>query len=527
MTSTRPIDRTILDVVTDLRGLCIPTQRELGDLARNVVLWLVGGSEARQSSFGFPELPPSIDKSRLTEAPYLAALGYLYGSGILAAPVPQVICSGLKSVLRRSPHTVEKSGFVDDPLQGLGFLLLAEAAADGESAQRLRELFRQVESIPSLAALVLAKVDRTQIRRTLLNESCLKDLSLPILADDEIALRVFPGLTQKDAKKKLVERVCLGDLSPAADMDTMLVLAALEVAVPQLAFPVEDTTIVEPLVDVAIVIALKEEFRELFEVVKSRCTHVEEGGRHYYHFNTSGPIAEGQYRCMATLVGDMGPSKAGIVTEKTIERWRPATAVMIGIAAGIHEDVRVGDVVVASQVDNYLDSAKAVGDGRFELAGDGYQADHALLDRVRNFEFVNHKIAAQWKDEAGSRLTNSGIDVAALIDQDLIREQPDQIEAHVASGPIVAASTEFVAWVKKRDRAYKALEMESGGLAVSAHMNTHGTVALVIRAISDYGDKRKKVLDEVGRGALRQYAMQNATEFLWALLKGGVLSRKG
>ena len=46
---------------------------------------------------------------------------------------------------------------------------------------------------------------------------------------------------------------------------------------------------------------------------------------------------------------------------------------------------------------------------------------------------------------------------------------------------------------------------------------------LIIRGISDYGDKRKKQLDKVGEGALRRYAMRNATRLLFQLLETGVL----
>jgi len=67
--------------------------------------------------------------------------------------------------------------------------------------------------------------------------------------------------------------------------------------------------------------------------------------------------------------------------------------------------------------------------------------------------------------------------------------------------------------------------MESGGLAISAHMNTESTKALVVRGISDYGDERKKQLDSVGEGALRRYAMRNATAFLWTLISSGVLPK--
>jgi hypothetical protein len=48
---------------------------------------------------------------------------------------------------------------------------------------------------------------------------------------------------------------------------------------------------------------------------------------------------------------------------------------------------------------------------------------------------------------------------------------------------------------------------------------------LVIRGISDYGDERKQEFDTVGEGAVRRYAMHNATHLLWTLLEAGGLPK--
>jgi hypothetical protein len=67
--------------------------------------------------------------------------------------------------------------------------------------------------------------------------------------------------------------------------------------------------------------------------------------------------------------------------------------------------------------------------------------------------------------------------------------------------------------------------MESAGLVAAAIKRVEPTRTLVIRGISDRGAEDKSALDAMGEGVLRQYAMHNATQFLWALLKTGVLPR--
>ena len=61
--------------------------------------------------------------------------------------------------------------------------------------------------------------------------------------------------------------------------------------------------------------------------------------------------------------------------------------------------------------------------------------------------------------------------------------------------------------------------MESAGAALALHEGAAKTKFVVIRGISDFGDQRKKNLDNIGRGEIRKLAMQNATRLLLALLK--------
>ena len=111
-----------------------------------------------------------------------------------------------------------------------------------------------------------------------------------------------------------------------------------------------------------------------------------------------------------------------------------------------------------------------------------------------------------------------GLHLLLLCNKGIIREYPKIHVGHVASGSIVGASSLFIKWLKdNRDRKYFALEMESGGILSAAH--TRAVATLVIRGISDYSDIAKAELDQIKGGALRRYAMTNATLLLWALME--------
>jgi len=152
-------------------------------------------------------------------------------------------------------------------------------------------------------------------------------------------------------------------------------------------------------VDLGIVIALKEEFRVFQELVPSGLhpERDEKTGQYDYPFSLPGSL----HRCVVSFIGEMNPEPAALHTERLLARWNPRTVVMLGIAAGLHSDVRVGDVVVASQVDNYLASAKAQpgtspGSFEFSLGGTVFHGDHDFLSRVRNLEFAHREHFLSW-----------------------------------------------------------------------------------------------------------------------------------
>jgi len=259
--------------------------------------------------------------------------------------------------------------------------------------------------------------------------------------------------------------------------------------------------------DVAILIALKEEFRVFRKCAKTKLEPVRDAmGRYNYLFERNG------YRCVATFMGTMGPADSALAAERLMEQWRPRTVVMLGIAAGLHDDLKLGDVAVARQIDSYMDSTKArdaEGGFRFEHAGEVYRATEAVVQGVLNLEFASYEHHEAWVDASEEDLlTRVGQERRdALLAKGLVREEVAAEAVHLASGPIVVASSEFAGWLKGRDRKIKALEMEAAGLMKAALERVESTRTLVLRGISDRGDETKSELDAIGGGGLRAWAM--------------------
>lgn len=291
----------------------------------------------------------------------------------------------------------------------------------------------------------------------------------------------------------------------------------------------------EKSIDVGIVIALDEEFAELFREIKHQYQSFPDGetGREYYVFERNGAHGLYSYRCVATFVGEMGPMPSGLVTHRLTERWRPRTLIMLGIAAAMSKDACIGDVVVAKQIDSYFDNSKAVPDqdpGKFTFAygGEVYRSDHALLNATKNFKFVHEEVFQEWQRGCLHELSQliPQEQRTQLVMQKWLRAEAQTLSGDLASGPTVGAAQAFIDWLKKRNRKYAALEMEAAGFMAAVYEKTGPHRTLVLRAISDYGDERKQELDAIEEGAFRRYAMRNAIQLLWRYFEAGILPRE-
>lgn len=278
--------------------------------------------------------------------------------------------------------------------------------------------------------------------------------------------------------------------------------------------------------DLAIVIASKEEFRE-FLALAGTVSQYKTDTSTAYRFN------RGRYRVVASLVGEMGAAPAGRIAERLMDDWQPESIVCIGIATGVHEDLRVGDVFVPTQADEYIQDPNAIpavddpASLAFVSVGPTRRTDFKVLDGVQKLEFGHTQEYKEFVDDCAKDLEQLLRDPEKrqqLAEQHLIRNEVGVCtDGHVVTAPVAGAAEAFTKWIRGHDRHAKALEMETAGVYMRAHEHGKGTRAFAIRGISDYGDGRKQALDAIGGGALRKYAMRNAVRFLWALIDSNVL----
>ena len=289
-------------------------------------------------------------------------------------------------------------------------------------------------------------------------------------------------------------------------------------------------------VDVAIVIALKEEFHVLFQYISKDYNSItdEKTGRSFYLFQHHCDDGIKSYNCVAVFAGDMGPEVAGQVTQRLIELANPRIVINLGICAGDKSEVNIGDVIIPTQVKMYAHAVKIQKSpqinnlGIFKPGGLDIDTSYDLVKQLENFPYTYPEHYKNWKQ--GCRHRFGGIRPTEqrlkLLEKGLLHKQAKEVVGILASGPFVNQSEDFFKWILAQNRKVIGLEMEAGVIMTAIRERIAPTQSLILRAVSDYGDKSKKTLDKIGGGVLRKYAMQNSISLLWRFMDVGLLPKK-
>lgn len=181
-----------------------------------------------------------------------------------------------------------------------------------------------------------------------------------------------------------------------------------------------------------------------------------------------------------------GNGQAAVIAERVINWADPAAVLFVGIAGGLKHDIALGDIVAATQVDDYRGGKDAV--GGFKARPKAWVAAHLLVQ------------VAQYV-EATQRWTKF------LPEGD--RPVPNVHFKPIASGDVVKDTSDSPL-AMLLDTSYNdaaAIEMEAAGVAEAAQ---HRRVDfLVVRGISDRSDGNKSSSD----GGWQERAAQHAAAF--------------
>jgi nucleoside phosphorylase len=271
--------------------------------------------------------------------------------------------------------------------------------------------------------------------------------------------------------------------------------------------------------DVCLIMPLGEEFGYARDILRFE-DPINDGTYFLHPFSVPGNPVKG----VAVVLFEMGLAAAAVAATRMLTVYQARVLALVGIAGALSPDLRLGDVIVASSVDEYLHGAKAkpgpdVGSVEYELGGVSWQATPQIVNFANNFRYLTGAGAsfAAWQERACGRRDRS---LTASIPA-LAGERPDYFVGSLATGDIVSAAQSFGRWLRKTNRFRAAIEMEAGGAARAIYR--HPAHLIVVRGISDLADERKGELDRTRSagadpGAWRKYATHNAVDLLAGFL---------
>ncbi|MBS1004675.1 5'-methylthioadenosine/S-adenosylhomocysteine nucleosidase family protein [Acetobacter thailandicus] len=260
------------------------------------------------------------------------------------------------------------------------------------------------------------------------------------------------------------------------------------------------------------IIALDEEydiFLQKFPTIRDECTDTQ---LRFEHDSGNTDI-----RLFSVLSTKMGAKSSAFSTEAAIKSFDPHAVVVVGIAGGITDDVKLGDVCISNEVidvlhNNKFSDLEKDGDNQsiVRFSPDFHQVD---AEYISTFTFLKihpslRKIYGKWQEEA-------------TLNASLLEIPNNNTPYNMHIGPIVcgpvSSSKAFNEKLKGINRKFIALETESGG--VFSWCEQYKKPAIAIRGISDMADAHKGTLESSSSGNYRALAMENAISILKAQME--------
>lgn len=225
-------------------------------------------------------------------------------------------------------------------------------------------------------------------------------------------------------------------------------------------------------------------------------TKVQIHGYPTYYFSAIPAYTRDSSYCIAvTMLSQMGNVGAARHTAQAIDKLNPDHVFMVGVAGGVPNRVRLGDVIVATEI-LYYELAKQHPE-RIQRRPRVYPVDPLLLDRAQNYSNTT------WPDLVSVERPDGKS-----------TEAPTAVFGPVAAGEKVVADSEFVSELIESSPKLAGIEMESYGVATAAAHSTDRPRFLAIRGVCDFADSSK---DDVWQA----YAAESAAAFTIGFLSSG------
>ncbi len=330
-----------------------------------------------------------------------------------------------------------------------------------------------------------------------------------------------------------------------------------------------NSAIQQPPIDILLLCALKDEFDQVLEVSNGLGTagwRISNDAKERIVADAEFTASSGQIlNVRATWAGHMGREQTQAIASVIIQSTPVKCLAMCGICAGRRGKVELGDVIFGERLWSYDTGKSLVEEGREVFQGDmlQYRPSEVWVQQMQNVtipsdtswvalrpqrpyehqeiwvmlrllagenpvEHPEFEIACpdwpdvlkrlwlrEWVEKATLKLTLAGkkhIEPLALLHPKGLPE-PSAFQVHVAplaTGATVKEDEEIFPKLSQSMRKVLGLDMEASGLAALAE--AHQVPVIVVKGVSDFGDKFKD-------DRYRVFAARAAAEALFVLLR--------
>lgn len=232
----------------------------------------------------------------------------------------------------------------------------------------------------------------------------------------------------------------------------------------------------------------------------------------------------GVTQVVVAMVNEMGNEYTAMATKIMVDTWHLPFIVNIGLTGSLDKDLKIGSVLVPTQITQYTSNWKATDSSaassesvpEFVFGTRAFATSRLISSQFSSFQCS--KEYRKWQDDCQLR-----------------GQKPSMFTGHLASGNMVIDSESFKKKLKATDRKLMGCEMEAAGFAIAEQFLETASRAfsqfICLRCISDMAANKQSVEEEIPMDSQesadiippRKWAMANATKLFLVLLKYRVI----
>jgi nucleoside phosphorylase len=266
--------------------------------------------------------------------------------------------------------------------------------------------------------------------------------------------------------------------------------------------------------DVVIITAIYKEYEQVIPLLQNGLTPTfKDPSRTIYFQGELQTNSQKTIKVLVACANQMGMTSAASLASKLISRFQPRVVSMVGIAAGISGEI--GDVMIPDIVWDY-------GSGKSSLI----EKKNWWGRKIDVEEFTPYRFPITTKQDLIGQLiriakeTNINESVFNLGNQISFENKPQKLKSHIGpfvSGSAVIANDNILSQIKSQDGKLIGFDMEAFAIAYSCSVSdiTPQPISIILKSISDYGNKKKQHID---KDEHQKYAAFTSANYLILLL---------